>query len=124
MTKIKPTTVDDYIDAAPEHARKHLVALRSILKEVAPTATEALKWGSPVFEETRILFSFSAHKNHINFMPTRTTLDVFRNELSEYAMGKDTIPLPYDKALPESLIRKLATYRRKDVIEHDARWML
>jgi uncharacterized protein YdhG (YjbR/CyaY superfamily) len=49
MTKTKPANVDDYIRTAPENAQKKLRELRSILKAVAPNATEILKWGVPVF---------------------------------------------------------------------------
>ena len=123
MTKIKPTTVDEYIQAAPKEGQEKLHELRSILKKVAPTATEALKWGSPVFEEKRILFAYNAFKYHLNFMPTRRTLDSFREELTKYTTGKDTIQFPYDKPLPKTLIRKLALHRARDVRENDARWM-
>lgn len=120
---IKPVTVDEYIAAAPKQAQEILKMLRLILREVAPEATEGLKWGSPVFEEKRILFAFSAFKSHLNFMPTRSTVDVFREELSNYVTGKDTIQFPYNKELPDALIRKIATYRAWDVRENDARWM-
>jgi uncharacterized protein YdhG (YjbR/CyaY superfamily) len=123
MTKIKPTTVDEYITAAPEEAQKKLHELRSILKEVAPNATESLKWGSPVFEEKRILFAYSAYKSHLNFMPTRTTLELFKEELVRYTTGKDTIQFPYDQELPKELIIKIAAYRALDVRENGARWM-
>ncbi len=91
MTKIKATTVDEYINAAPKEAQEKLQELRSILKKVAPKAIETVKWGAPVFEEKRILFSFSAFKSHLNFMPTRKTLDSFREEVVNYTTGKDTI---------------------------------
>ena len=123
MAKIKPTTVDEYIDAAPKAAHEKLHELRSILQKVVPKATETLKWGSPVFEEKRILFAYSAFKAHLNFMPTRSTLDAFKEELADYTTGKDTIQFPYHKPLPKALIRKIATYRAKDVRENDARWM-
>ena|SRR5687767_800685 len=123
MPHAKPTTVDEYIDAAPEQAQEKLREIRAILKKVAPNATEAIKWGSPVFEEKRILFAYTAHKLHLNFMPTRTTLDVFKNELAGYVIGKDTIQFPYDKPLPKKLIEKIAAYRATDVRENDARWM-
>jgi uncharacterized protein YdhG (YjbR/CyaY superfamily) len=98
--------------------------LRAILKKVAPNATEAIKWGSPVFEENRILFSFKAFKSHINFMPTRSALEPFKEELTGFKTGKDTIQLPYDKPLPKALITKIATYRARDVRENDAHWMM
>jgi uncharacterized protein YdhG (YjbR/CyaY superfamily) len=123
MAKTKAGTVDEYIAAAPQEARNMLQELRALLKEIAPDATEAIKWGSPVFEEKRILFAFNAHKTHINFMPTRTTLVHFQKELEKYTTGKDTIQFPYDKPLPKALIKKIAAFRAKDVRENDAHWM-
>jgi uncharacterized protein YdhG (YjbR/CyaY superfamily) len=119
----KPTTIDEYINAAPVEAQEKLIEIRSILKKVAPKAIEAVKWGSPVLEEKRILFAFTAFKSHLNFMPTHRTLDHFKKELTDYKTGKDTIQFPYDKPLPKTLIRKIALHRAKDVRENDARWM-
>src|SRR5688572_11915030 len=107
----KPATVNEYIKAAPQEARGKLREIRAILKKVAPKATEALKWGSPVFEEKRILFAYSAFKSHLNFMPTRSSLEPFKKDLEKYTIGKDTIQFPYDKPLPKALIHKIATFR-------------
>ncbi len=123
MLKIKPKTVDEYIDLAPTAAQEKLIELRSVLKKVVPNATEALKWGSPVFEEKRILFAYSAFKAHLNFMPTHSAMIPFKNELAKYVTGKDTIQFPYTEKLPRALIRKIAAFRAKDVRENDARWM-
>lgn len=123
MPEIKPTTVDEYVNAAPVEAQEKLREIRAILREVAPNATETLKWGQPVFEEKRILFSFAAFKSHLNFTPTGPALRPFKEELAEYATGKDTIKFPYNKPLPKALIYKIAAYRAMDVRENDARWM-
>ena len=123
MPKTKPTTVTEYINAAPKEARKTLRELRAILKKVVPNATEVIKWGYPAFEEKRILFSYAAFKTHLNFMPTHSSIKPFAAELEKYTTGKDTIQFPYDKPLPKMLISKIATYRAKDVRENDARWM-
>jgi uncharacterized protein YdhG (YjbR/CyaY superfamily) len=123
MPKTKPTTVTEYISAAPKEAQKKLREIRAILKKVAPNATETLKWGSPVFEEKRILFAFTAFRSHLNFMPTHPAMKPFKKELAEYITGKDTIQFPYDKPLPKVLIRKIAGFRVKQVREKDARWM-
>lgn len=123
MPKIKPSNVDEYIEAAPLVAREKLREIRSILRKVAPDATEMLKWGAPVFFENRILFSYSAFKTHINFSPTGPAMQPFAKELSEYNTGKDSIHIPYDKPLPGMLIQKIAQYRIKDVRENDAKWM-
>jgi uncharacterized protein YdhG (YjbR/CyaY superfamily) len=123
MPKIKPSSIDEYIDAAPLFAQEKLREIRSILRKVAPNATEMLRWGYPVLFEKRILFSYSAFKKHINFMPTGPAMKPFEEELSEFTTGKDTIQLPYDKPLPTALIKKIAEYRVKDVTENDAKWM-
>jgi uncharacterized protein YdhG (YjbR/CyaY superfamily) len=120
---IKPKTVEEYINAVPDNAREKLLELRSILRSVAPNATEELKWGQPVFIEKRILFSFAAFKHHLRFMPTGPSLAPFTNELSAFKKGKDTVQFSYDEPLPKELILKIATYRYKDVIENDAKWM-
>jgi uncharacterized protein YdhG (YjbR/CyaY superfamily) len=123
MPKSKPSTVDEYIAAAPQEAQEKLREIRDILKKVAPRAAEILKWGSPVFEEGRILFSYSAHKSHLNFSPTGPAMAPFGEELAKFKTGKDTIQFPYDKPLPRGLIRRIAVYRAKQVRESDARWM-
>ena len=123
MSKTKPTTVDEYIEAAPKEAQEKLRDIRAVLKKVAPKAMEKLKWGSPVFEEGRILFSYSAHKSHLNFSPTGPAMEPFEAELAKLKTGKDTIQFPYDKPLPKGLIRKIAAFRAKQVRENDARWM-
>ncbi len=120
---MKPATIEEYIALAPEVAREKLEEIRSILKEVAPEAKELIKWGYPVFEEKRILFSFSAFKNHMNFMPTGSGLEPFREELKTFTTGKDTIQFPYDQPLPADLIRRIAIQRRIDVLENGAKWM-
>lgn len=119
----KATTVSEYIAAAPKDAQKKLRELRSILKRVAPKATEALKWGSPVFETERILFAYAAFKTHLNFMPTPSALKPFKKQLEKYTTGKGSIQFPYDRPLPKGLITKIAVFRVKEVKEKDARWM-
>ncbi len=123
MPKIKPANVEEYIYAAPLFAQEKLREIRSILRKVAPNATEMIKWGNPVLFEKRILFSYAAFKKHINFMATGPAMKPFEEELSEFTTGKDTIQLPYDKPLPSALIQKIAEYRVNDVKENDAKWM-
>ncbi len=123
MPKLKASTVAGYIAAAPLVARKHLKEMRAILKAVVPKAKEGLKWGNPVLEEKRILFAYTAHKSHLNFMPTHSSLEPYKKELAEYTTGKDTIQFPYDQPLPKALIKKIAIHRAYDVRENDARWM-
>jgi len=117
MPKTKPATVDEYIENAPEEAREMLGRIRALLKELVPNANEVIKWNVPVVETDRILFSYSAHKTHINFMPTRSTLEAMMEHLDGYETGRDTIKLPYDKPLPLDLLRRVGEYRVQEVGE-------
>ena len=123
MSKPKPTTIAEYIDAAPRASHKNLREMYAILRKVAPGATEGVKWRTPVFEEKRILFAFAAFTSHVNFMPTPSALKPFKQELAKYTTGKGSIQFPHDKRLPKALIRKIAAFRVRELRERDARWM-
>jgi uncharacterized protein YdhG (YjbR/CyaY superfamily) len=98
--------------------------LYTILKSVAPEAEEAIKWGTPFFVEPRFVFAFSAHKAHLSFAPMAAAIEHFRKELEQHKTTKNFLQIPYDKPLPEALIRKIAKYSLKLVRERedDAFW--
>lgn len=124
MAKERPTTVSAYIQAAPPEARPHLRQLRAILKSVAPEADEVIKWGNPFFVEPRFLFAYSAHKAHVSFAPTGAALKAFSKELQGHATTTNFLKIPYNKPLPEALIRKLGEYCLRAVRERktDSFW--
>jgi uncharacterized protein YdhG (YjbR/CyaY superfamily) len=93
--------------------------LYAILKSVAPKAEETIKWGTPFFVEPRFLFAFSAHKAHLNFAPTAAGLEAFRKELKGHRTTKAFLQIPYDTALREGLIRRIAEYRLRNVRKRD-----
>jgi len=120
----RPTTIAEYIRAAPREGQPHLRRLYAILKSVAPEAEEAIKWGTPFFVEPRFLFAFSAHKAHCNFAPTAAALKAFRKQLEEHKTTKGSLQIFYNEPLPEELIRKIADYSLREVRERedDAFW--
>ena len=124
MASKRPTTIAEYIRAAPREGQPHLRRLYAILKSVAPEAEEAIKWGTPFFVEPRFLFAFSAHKAHCNFAPTAAALKAFRKQLEEHKTTKGSLQIFYNEPLPEDLIRKIADYSLREVRERedDAFW--
>ena len=124
MASKRPTTIAEYVEAAPREAQPHLRRLYAILKSVAPKAEEAIKWGTPFFVEPRFLFAFSAHKAHCNFAPTAAALKAFRKQLQEHKTTKGSLQIFYNEPLPEDLIRKIADYSLREVRqrEDDAFW--
>ena len=122
MAGKRPATIAEYIDAAPKAGQPQLRRLYALLKSVAPDAEETIKWGTPFFVEPRFLFAFSAHKAHCSFAPTSAALEAFRKELQDQETTKNFLKLPYDKPLPEKLIRKIARYRLKNIGDGDGFW--
>ena len=119
MASKRPTTIAEYIRAAPREGQPHLRRLYAILKSVAPKAEEAIKWGKPFFVEPRFLFAFSAHKAHLNFAPTPAALEAFRKELKKHKTTKNFLQIPYNEPLPEDLVCKIAEQRLRNVRERD-----
>ena len=117
MAKKRPTTIAEYVRAAPREGQPHLRRLYAILKRVAPEAEEAIKWGTPFFVEPRFLFAFSAHKAHLDFAPSAAALKAFRKELEKHKTTKNFLQVPYNKPLPEDLIRRIAKYSLRAVRE-------
>ena len=46
----------------------------------------------------------------------------FRKELEKHKTTKNFLQIPYDKPLPEALVRKIAKYRLRNMSEGDTFW--
>jgi uncharacterized protein YdhG (YjbR/CyaY superfamily) len=119
----KPMTIEDYIEAAAPEARPLLDQLLSTLRTVAPDAQEGIKWGAPTFTLKRILFAFSAHKNHVSFAPTPAVVGEFKERFGDIESTKSTVKFAIGKPIPVDLVKDMAIARLRDVTENDARWM-
>jgi uncharacterized protein YdhG (YjbR/CyaY superfamily) len=119
----RPTTVSEYIAAAPKEARGKLRELRALIAAAAPGATQSLKWSMPAFSHARILVTFAAFKRHIGFFPTPSAIREFRKELAGFKTSAGTVQLPYDKPLPRALITRITKFRVRELKARDAKWM-
>lgn len=120
MKSQRPTTIAQYIEAAPSVAQPHLRRIYAILKDVAPEAQEAIKWGNPFFIEPRFLFAFSAHKAHLSFAPMAAALEPFRAELASLRTTKNFLQIPFDQPVPEDLVRRIAEHCVRVVGERES----
>jgi len=118
----KPTTVTEYINAAPAGARGKLRDMRACLRAATPGATEGLKWGMPSYSYRRVLVTFAAHKTHIGFYPTPSAVKAFAKELTKFETAKGSIQFPLDKPIPLALVRKITAFRVRETTEKDAKW--
>ncbi|HIH28136.1 MAG TPA: hypothetical protein HA256_09290, partial [Methanoregulaceae archaeon] len=109
--KGKIETIDDYIGTFPLEVQKNLQNLRATIREVAPGAEEAIRYGIPTFRLHGNLVHFAAFKNHIGLYPGPSAIDAFRNDLSSYTLSKGTIQFPIRKPIPFGLVRRIVEYR-------------
>lgn len=105
------SSIDDYILTFPEDVQELLQTLRTVIKEVAPEASEKISYQMPTFELFGNLVHFAAYKNHIGFYPTPSGIEKFKNELAIYKGAKGSVQFPIDEPLPYELIRKIVKFR-------------
>src|SRR6266487_5064067 len=117
--KARPTSITEYINAAPKEARKKLREMRACIRASAPGATESLKWGMPAFSYRRILVTFAAFRHHIGFYPTPSAVKAFEKSLSKFKTAKGSIQFPLEKPLPLALIRKITAFRVRESVGED-----
>ena len=107
---IKPQNVDEYITAQDEAVQPKLRESREILRSALPDAQEKISWSMPTYWKGRNLIHFAASKKHLGLYPGGEATTVFAEELKDFDVSKGTIRLPYDRDLPEELIRKIARW--------------
>lgn len=104
-------SIDEYIDAFPEHIQKKLVELRKVIREQAPQAQEKISYQMPTFYLNGNLVHFAAFSKHIGFYPTSSGIAAFKSELSKYKHAKGSVQFPIEEPLPIELIRRIVKFR-------------
>lgn len=103
--------IDAYIEAQPAEVQPRLRALRALIQEEAPEATERMAYGLPTFFLNGNLIHFGAFTRHIGLYPTPTGMTAFDAELAPYKRSKGAVQLPLDEPMPDELIRKIVRHR-------------
>ena len=119
----KPRTVEEYLARLESPVREFLGELRELSREAAPHTEEGLKWGSPAYWTDTILFQFSGHRHHANFVFTPSTKEASAAEITEFAAAKSSVKLPYDAPIPHALLRRMIAHRLSEFEDDGVRWM-
>jgi uncharacterized protein YdhG (YjbR/CyaY superfamily) len=119
---MKPTSVDEYIQAEPKPVQVKLRQMQACIRAAAPGATESLKWSVPAYSYRRILVMFGAFQHHIGFYPTPSAVRAFKKRLTNYKTATGSIQFPLDQPLPRSLIKAITKFRVKELKERDGKW--
>jgi uncharacterized protein YdhG (YjbR/CyaY superfamily) len=109
----KPTTVEEYIAAAPPEIQSKLKQMRQAIQEAAPQAEEKLSYSMPYYGYKGRLAYFGYAKNHIGLYIVPPVVDDHKEELKKYVTSTSTVQFPLDEELPIALIKKLVKARIK-----------
>src|SRR5579859_4850540 len=111
------TLIDDYLNKVEPSKRKELERIRTLAKQIVPTAEEAIAYGMPTLKyQGKSFLGFDAHKNHIGIYPYRShVIETIKDRLQEYNFSKGTIRIPLDKPIPENTLREIINCRLKEI---------
>ena len=114
QTPFNIETVEQYCNQYPAPIRKKLIAIRKLVKALAPEATEKISYRMPSFLLNGRLLYFAVHTHHIGLYPMASGVKKFENRLSKYVYATGSIQFPHDQPLPLSLIGDLIAFRVKE----------
>ena len=107
--------IDAYIGGFPADVEQRLKAIREIVRELAPQATERICMRMPTFDlNGKWLVHYAGFEKHIGFYPQPEGIIAFKDRLAGYKTSKGTIKFPLNKPLPVDLIRDIVKYRVKE----------
>jgi uncharacterized protein YdhG (YjbR/CyaY superfamily) len=110
-------TIDEYISAFPDDVRAILQKFRSIVRENAPGADEAIRYRMPTFRlKGKNLVHFAAFKGHIGFYPTPSGIESFKDDLARFEVSKGTIRFYLDRPIPYDLVARIVKMRVDEVM--------
>lgn len=109
--------VDDYINQFNEEVRGRLVKMRELVWAEAPEAEEGIMYGLIGYKlNKKPLVYFGGFTHHIGFYATPNSHKAFVEDFAKYKQGKGSVQFPNDQPLPIELIKRVVTYRKKQVL--------
>jgi uncharacterized protein YdhG (YjbR/CyaY superfamily) len=117
MTKTRVTSVDDYLAAQPDAARRVLERLRRTIRAALPGADETISYGIPAYKlHGRVVLYFAGCREHYSLYPSsRQLVEKFKKDLASYELRKGTIRIALDEPAPAALVARIAKFRAKQV---------
>lgn len=115
MAKTNIQTIEEYIAQFPDEVQRKLHALRKLMSQTAPAATEKFAWGLPTYYQKGLLAEFGVYRNYIEFYTTPSTLAQFKKEPGNHRFnGKNMIQFPVEEDLPVDMIERIIRCRLRE----------
>lgn len=109
--------IDAYIKQFPKEVQTILQQVRGTIRSVSPHAEETMSYGIPTFKlNGKNLVHFAAFKKHIGFYPTPSGVVAFKDAFAKYSSSEGSVQFPLDKPVPYSLIKRVVTFRVKEIL--------
>lgn len=123
MAKTNYQTIDAYHQAFSGESLARMQTIRKIIHEVAPEAEESISYQIPCFKYKGYLIYYCAFPKHISLSHPYSDAfwEHFRADLAGYKTSKSVIQFPTDQPLPEGLIEKIITFRKRENEEKNSR---
>ena len=114
---MRTAEVDAYIAAEPEPKRATLTAVRNMIHEIVPEATEVMSHGVPMFVFKGKKFAgIAAFKKHLVYAPqSSTVLSQCADELAGFVVSKASFQFAVDTPLPRSLLERVIAVRLAEI---------
>ena len=92
--------------------------LRETILSIVPQAEECMSYGMPAFAiNGKVVAGFDGFKKHCSYFPhSGSVLDQIEGIPDWCAVGKGALKFPIGKKLPKSLVRKLISVRRRELL--------
>jgi uncharacterized protein YdhG (YjbR/CyaY superfamily) len=115
----EPETVDEYLAAVPDDARRVLQRIRAAITDAAPEAEETISYKIPLYKLAgKHLVGFGASKGHLSlFVTDSEVLRRHERELEpfDHCGTKTTIRFTVENPLPAALVKKIVRTRMRDL---------
>jgi uncharacterized protein YdhG (YjbR/CyaY superfamily) len=116
IAKKKFKTVDEYIESQSEDTKRTLLALRAIIMQTVPVATELFNYDIPAYalvkggkRDKQIMIA--GYKTFAGFYTGTGVLEHFARELAAYKVGKASVQFPGKRPLPKALIVEIIRFK-------------
>jgi uncharacterized protein YdhG (YjbR/CyaY superfamily) len=111
MAGMVAESIDAYLADAPLEARVRLESLRALIHELAPAATETIKYGMPTFQiPDRHRIYAAAWAKHVGVYPVHPAPEPLESQLAPLRSAKDTVKFSYAVPFDEGLARELVSF--------------
>ena len=113
------SVIDRHLKKFSGEQLETLQHLRETILSIVPQAKETISYGMPAFEIAgKVVAGFEGFKKHCSYFPHSGSVIEELEDFPEWCeVSKGTLKFPIGKKLPKTLVHKLISVRRGQIIE-------